>query len=704
MNAPNPDASPAQSVQPTLHAPLFAYFHTHWDREWYLPFRTYQHRLAQVGYKLVEALEAEVIPCFAFDGQTILVDDLLELRPHLTVSLQRLIQQGTLSVGPWYVMPDEFLVSGESLLRNLTLGIARAKALGQHSFTGYIPDTFGHSADMPLIFQLCGIKTAMLWRGINPAKPGGIGSAWFWWASASGDRVLTYHLTTGYFQNVFHMAGSDTEKTDWFRAWLAAVAQVSPDGLPVLYPVGADHLGFDAGTVTDLDHALAQAHMPLAGITTPDRFMTMQRLGQDYAEAVEHLPEVRGELVDCSGQYLLKGTFSSRMQLKQANRHLEWRLVHRLEPKLAWVALLGLGFAEAASLDTCWRLLLKNHPHDSICGCSVDAVHLQNEDRFRQVGQLAEALEHSVIDQLKTHLGIEEGLMLFNHSDEPYTGVVEVQGHFPFHRDQDEADLADPPLPEAAQLLSRCVGLDETYLTNYSCLPLSEHQAIHRSSLVWVSQLPAQGLTTLEAVAPTPDPVTVGDGLLENGQLRVEVANDGTLTVTDKQTGQVYENQCRFTLRPEQGDSYNAAPVPLQPAQSPKLKAVEVAEAGPLRGALSLTLGFKNAEPLTLLVRLAAGSRRVAFYVRQLNTQPFQCLQASFAFLEPVDRVVAQGHFTPVERRYDPNYDIIKQMPAPRLTELPTNTGPIQQFIQIQGITLFTQGLAEYECRGRRWP
>src|SRR5689334_15861511 len=120
MNQPNHSVS--------SQSPVSAYYHTHWDREWYLPFRAYQVRLATVVDEILERLETNVLPCFMLDGQTVVLEDYLELRPENRQRLKQLVQEGRLSIGPWYVMPDEFLVSGESLIRNLVRGIQESRA------------------------------------------------------------------------------------------------------------------------------------------------------------------------------------------------------------------------------------------------------------------------------------------------------------------------------------------------------------------------------------------------------------------------------------------------------------------------------------------------------------------------------------------------------------------------------------------------
>src|SRR5215470_10246475 len=169
-------------------------FHTHWDREWYLPFAVYRRRLLALIDSLLLALEREPELRFHLDGQMAVVDDYLELRPERAAALRRAAQAGRITIGPWYTLPDEHLVSGEALIRNLELGLARAGRFGGPMLVGYLPDEFGHTAQMPQVLRLMGIERAVLWRGV----PAAVGSAVFTWEALDGSAVTAVHLAKGY--------------------------------------------------------------------------------------------------------------------------------------------------------------------------------------------------------------------------------------------------------------------------------------------------------------------------------------------------------------------------------------------------------------------------------------------------------------------------------------------------------------------------
>ena len=142
--------------------------HTHWDREWYLPRAALQARLVAVMDDLIERLQADpAYRSFLLDGQTVLVEDYLRARPDREGDVRALVKTGRLQVGPWYVLPDEQIPSGEGLVRNLLLGTADAERLGGRLDVLYSPDAFGHPPAWPTLAREFGIRYGVVWRGLG---------------------------------------------------------------------------------------------------------------------------------------------------------------------------------------------------------------------------------------------------------------------------------------------------------------------------------------------------------------------------------------------------------------------------------------------------------------------------------------------------------------------------------------------------------
>src|SRR5579875_484758 len=211
--------------------------HTHWDREWYEPFAAYRARLVEMLSQLLDRMEAEPgLRHVHLDGQMALVDDYLEVRPEDEGRLRALVAAGRLSVGPWYVLMDEFLVSAETIVRNLQLGLARAAGLGGSPPVGYLPDMFGHVGQMPQILRLAGLVHAVVWRGV----PAAVDRSAFWWRAPDGSTVRAEYLPYGYSNG----ASIPDDPAAFLRRLHAHEAQMAPylaPDAPLLLMNGTDH-------------------------------------------------------------------------------------------------------------------------------------------------------------------------------------------------------------------------------------------------------------------------------------------------------------------------------------------------------------------------------------------------------------------------------------------------------------------------------
>ena len=142
--------------------------HTHWDREWYF---TQQDSDVLATYnftKVIETLESQAdYSCYHLDGQSAIVEDYLKVLPHMRERMAQLVADKKLFIGPWYTQTDTYNVAGESIIRNLKYGMHIAEELGHSMKVGYLPDTFGHNAQMPTLFRGMGIDNIVFWRGID---------------------------------------------------------------------------------------------------------------------------------------------------------------------------------------------------------------------------------------------------------------------------------------------------------------------------------------------------------------------------------------------------------------------------------------------------------------------------------------------------------------------------------------------------------
>ncbi|HLJ34855.1 MAG TPA: glycoside hydrolase family 38 C-terminal domain-containing protein [Ktedonobacteraceae bacterium] len=378
--------------------------HTHWDREWYQTFQQFRMRLVHTVDALLDILDQDsAFSHFMLDGQTIVLDDYLEVQPQNEERLRRYIQAGRIQIGPWYVQPDEFLVSGESLIRNLQIGFRRAADFGEPMRIGYVPDCFGHIAQLPQILQGFGIESAVFWRGVGAEAR----KSEFYWTAPDGSSVLVLHLADpGGYSNARVMPLSPAEfatRTELLASQILPKATTST----LLFMNGSDHLEPQNGLPAAIEAAnillahLSAAHEQILAQHSATRHYDGMHVEigtlPQYVAAIQAYPReeplqmLSGEMRSSQYAHLLPAVLSTRMWIKQQNTATEHLLERWLEPLTAWASRLGMPYPEGL-VRLAWRYLLQNHPHDSICGCSIDQVHRENSVRFAQSQQIAEGV------------------------------------------------------------------------------------------------------------------------------------------------------------------------------------------------------------------------------------------------------------------------------------------------------------------------
>jgi alpha-mannosidase len=711
--------------------------HTHWDREWYLPAAPLQLRLASLVDDLLATLgRRPELPSFLLDGQAVVLDDYAALRPDRIGALRRALADGRIEAGPWYVLADELLVSGEALVRNLLAGAqAVRRAGGRPMRVGYSPDAFGHSGALPMIFAGFGIGVALVWRGLGGAR--GRERDLYRWQSADGSEVLLVHLgRPGYEDGKNLPADPRALRQRWLalRAMHAARA-VAPHWLLLN---GADHHA--------LQHELPEAVAALAQIA-PDVDVSLSSL-EAYADAVARwtlesrarVPVLRGELVQGRRHaWVLLGTHGTRLHLKQANARCQRLLERRAEPLAALAgAYRGLDLRE--DLRAAWRTLLENHPHDSICGTSADAVHREMVTRFERCEEMGEEIAHRALDAVAGHdpdaareAGRERwmpALLVFNPQARSFTGLIEAEVAL-FRADlrvgqqgpkgrgakvpkPGELRLTGPDGARlAVQELERREGTDRIEAPRY----YPDCDVVEWRRVVFAAAgLPALGVVAVRVDEVrgaakgrgarggvrgkgVPASVRVDERGMDNGRVSVRVEADGSVAMADRRTGLSARGLGGIVDERDLGDSYTSSPRGVI-ADVPDAVAVRVVHAGPLRGELEIVRRWDAADlELATTVRLDAEARHVALTITGENRRGDHRLRVVFPLGERTRRVVADGQFGPVERA-----------PAPprsrrRAGELEADypTAAMQRCVSVagtrKGLTVFADGLPQYEAR-----
>ena len=700
--------------------------HTHWDREWYLPFQAFRMRLVDVLDDLLPRMAAD--PSYArflLDGQLAVVDDYLSVRPEAAEPLRQLVGSGRLSIGPWYTLPDEFLVSGETLIRDIQLGLRTAARFGGAMTIGYLPDMFGHVAQMPQILCQFGFDQAVVWRGV----PSAVHRSGFTWEAPDGSTVRAEYLPQGY--------GNGSALPDDAKALVRQIAEFEElwsdllDDSPILWMNGTDHqapqpwLGRVVAEANQLqdDYELVVSSLPEHLATVP----------------TEGLPTWRGELRSGARANLLMGVASNRVDVRQAAARAERGLERVAEPLSA--LFLPPSRWPGALLDEAWLGVIRNAAHDSVCACSVDEVCDAVLHRYAEAAQVADGLTLRALRRLGAAVD-HDGPVVVNPSARPRSGVVALTlaaeeppaGTQVLRRRRAEKVLLEGPaalvVPAAEEvewdgsvqaywletadgevLVSgeRSGGALVTPAARAALAALLDDGStiadvrlrVRRDPLVtvlaYVPEVPGFGWAAWEPASP-PAPVVASATGMSNGLVEVTVdPHDGTFAI-----GGV-SGLGRLVDGGDCGDTYNwCPPVEDTVVATPSEVELQVAGTGPLGARLVVQATYRLPERceglerrvgevahvVTTALELRAGEAFVRVTTTFDNHSRDHRLRAHFPLPTPADRSQAECAFAMVERGL-----VAEGGP----TEAPLATYPARRFVQAGGLTVVHDGLAEYE-------
>lgn len=367
---------------------VIAYLHTHWDREWYREFEVFRLRLLRVFDNVLEMLESNKIPSFYFDGQVSALLDYLEIRPEKEDLVRKLIAEKKLYIGPCYTLVDEFLTDKTVFERNLEIGLKISKDFGCTDFIGYLADTFGHSQNIPKIFKEFGIDKCIVWRGCGDIP-----------SEFTFNGINTVNLIRGYFMDIFSAPMTIEQKAEWLKGNLDKIAEKS--GNYLLLPIGADHLGVEpdiAEQIEKVNKILKQVQNDTTEyeIKLSNPFEYFELVKDNFKQF-----EWNDELRDNSKTFILQGSYSARLKLKQYNVKCTYLLeqADKLQKKY--------GEEYNSIIEYAYKLLLKNQAHDGICGCSTDLVHRENITRYEKIIQIA----NTIIEELRLKYNFKTPIM-----------------------------------------------------------------------------------------------------------------------------------------------------------------------------------------------------------------------------------------------------------------------------------------------------
>lgn len=673
---------------------VIAYTHTHWDREWYQPFQEFRIRLIDTVDMIIEELTSGKLSQFYFDGQTIALEDYLEIFPQKRELIKNLIAEDKLKIGPWYALADEFLVSGESLIRNLLIGINQSKEFGCDQYLGYLPDAFGHIASMPMILNSFGIKNAVLWRGA------GNNQSEFIWQSLDNSSVTATYLTEGYFQDFLHGKANIETKTANLKKFLDNISKYSASDT-ILLPIGADHLA----PPSDIDKIVGQISTELNDyeMKSGSIFSYIDYINSKKLDLVT----VKDELRDNVRNFILPSCASTRLYLKQKNAISTWKLTKLAEPLQAFLENLSISKTRKYELEYAWKLLLKNHPHDSICGCSKDDVHRQMMSRYEELDNLTDGIINRNLNAL-SHQVKEGDLVICNLSNYEYNGVVKVK--------------ASKKLPKnlSRQFVRTHEEFPNEILFDLHRPPVREDIEKHDEYLIYADKISANSIKVVNMDyknTEMPDSVEVTDKSISNSKVELKVNYDGTFNIKDLETLTEFKNLQVFEDIADVGDTYNFCPIPNDKPIKAEIIKSKIYEAGELRSVLRLKYliqlpkrfdNEKNARSekiikhsLTVDISLCTNSKRLEFKAHWENKALNHLLKMKFNTGRKIFKTISEDNFGVIERKFNPDYDINSVLPVEKGKEAHYNSTHMQRFVSANGLTVITEGLSEYDVEGK---
>jgi mannosylglycerate hydrolase len=716
--------------------------HTHWDREWYAPFQSFRLKLVQLVDGLLDLLERDSsYTHYLLDGQLAVIDDYLEIRPEHEGRLRDLAASGRLSIGPWYVLMDEFLVSGETIVRNLQAGMARGAAFGGVMEVGYLPDMFGHVAQMPQILAEAGFDDAVVWRGV----PSTVDRTAFRWRAPDGSSVRAEYLVAGY--------GNGAALPDDAKALVRRLSSLAEEFGDFLHP--DDALLLMNGT----DHQRPQpwlGRVVAESNEIQDDFTLSITSLPEYLASAQHdgLPGWSGELRSGARSNLLMGVASNRVDVKQAAARAE-RSLERLAEPLAALFLPADQWPEPF-LRLAWKHLIRNSAHDSVCACSIDDVVDAVLHRYAEARHIGEGVTESVLESVARSMA-SSGPLAVNPSARERTGMVEVV-----------VTAAGAPGPDV-QVLSERVGLPGS-------ITLDGETVRTMLGLIQGSRIDADSFITDVALAEDDDglEVTVAIGSEEREGVPVEevkrelytrlMARPDTMVrltldqppvrrqlarqrvpgygwahfdaeelahpvvVTEDEDGYTLGNGLvtvavgaggrsdgtfsldgvagygRLVDGGDYGDTYNYSPPSVDSVVDlPEEVTVKVGERGPVRATATITalyrwpdrvdpdrkarVGSHRVEVVTVL-ELRADEPVVRVRTRFVNPSRDHRLRVHLPLRTPSSTSRAECAFTVVERGL---------VAEGRAEEFGTPTFPSRRFVTSGGLTVVHEGLLEYE-------
>lgn len=720
---------------------LYLIAHTHWDREWYLPFQKFRMHLVNLIDNLVPMLEKNPdYRHFNLDGQTIVIEDYLEIRPDMEQRIVNLVKNNRIGIGPWYNQPDEW-TSGELIARNLLVGCKLCKRFGGGQKIGYAPDLFGHVSQMPQILQLCGIDTYMFSRGLGDEMDDPNFSNEFIWEGPDGSKLLAFYMPGAGYSN----AKNHPDDQMSFNNFMLFIFGMLGGGRTHVYFIGCggDHYFFQPNTTEfikgfnddeDIKEELAGGKLIHGSLTEFFNAIKEQVKKGEIINPSVPLLTVKGELRQGRSDVFEPGTISSRMYLKQMNA-LCWRtLCYLTEPVSVLNNLLKHPThlqnpePDSAFINLAWKFLLQNQPHDSICGCSNDEIHREMEYRFASCMHISEELikEHmeAVLMRQKSIPKNAVPVIIFN----PHAHNVKIPIKITLSHDNlyTDANIIHAPSIDFKKAINHSLQLKNynNQILDYDAYIFRYKDCQEMVELTFFDNFPSMGYYIYyiyednKEIIDDKAETTQEMFHYENNWCIIDVNKNGTFDLKLKSSGLVFKNLHYIEDQADAGDGYDFYELPNDiPLNNLELGAnilcrktkfgieysikcsIFLPEA--LNYERTARLNNKTTQNITTKVIIYDQMPRIDFETALTNKIKDHRMRVVFPTPIHTDSVHASSIFDVVERGIG-NERFAKTMHKWKQKGVPTSF--MSEFVDIHengkgSVALFNKGMPEYEAR-----
>lgn len=534
---------------------FFIIAHTHWDREWYMTYQENRIRLVKFMDDLMDTLEKdENFNCFILDGQTSLINDYLDIKSKNKEKLGKLIRSGKIIIGPWFVQPDENIPSGESLIRNLLISKNISDEFGDYLKVGYLPDSFGQSAVMPIILKGFGIDSAVFYRGLaiedTPYNE-------FLWKGLDGSEVISYWMTSGYGNAMF--LSEDINKS---------IEEIENN----IKNLGSRSINGNIVLMCGSDQCFPKKFLPEMSLELNEYYKS---LNKDYNFSITSLEDYINELKPYRDKMtVLEGEFrkgkhsrthisigGTRMDVKKKNYQVERKYSNLLEPLITITSVQDVE-NEKEITNRGWKYIVENHAHDSICCCCTDIVHQEMLGRLGYAEQIADTLIKRKFEKLHS---------LISYEKDRGTPVIILSSFLGIRHSLTKARIY---VKSSDFTIVDSIGIEVSYIINDEKLINLKDMIVSLSSVPddFYRMLDIEFYADISGVGYKTYYIREGKlgkessekllkgNVLENKYIKVEVMGDGSIDIMDKVNSVIYSKQHIFKETGNAGDEYDYSP------------------------------------------------------------------------------------------------------------------------------------------------